>query len=188
MPEPIVKNTNRGWFITKQREGGDRTIAQQMEGLDRLVASCVGKSVLDIGCAEGLISLKLIDAGAIAAHGIEVRGDHVEIANKVRKSRPATFETADANEWVPRRNYDIVILLAVLHKLKDPTGACKRLAEAARELVVIRMPSRARWIIEDERSENTPHDIEVAMTEAGWRLDEEVTGPFNEPTGYFVRG
>ena len=42
------------WF------GGDRTFEQQMTGLDWLAEACRGKSVLDFGCAEGLISIHLL--------------------------------------------------------------------------------------------------------------------------------
>jgi 2-polyprenyl-3-methyl-5-hydroxy-6-metoxy-1,4-benzoquinol methylase len=184
--QAVVKNIDRGWFTTRNRPG-DRTLESQLEGLDRLIAFVPGKSVLDIGCAEGLIGIHLIDKGAIAIHGIEVRDDHVKVANRLRKGRACTFETADANTWVPKRSYSIVTMLAVLHKLVDPTAACKRFAEAARELVVIRLPPYGSTIV-DARSENKPFDIAAAMGEIGWLLDEETRGPFDEWVGYFTRG
>ena len=50
--------TKQGWFSTKGRLG-DRTLKQQLMGLDPLFAECKGKTVLDVGCAEGLISIEL---------------------------------------------------------------------------------------------------------------------------------
>ena len=174
-----------GWFHTKRRLG-DRSIEQQMEGLDRLVQAVPGKTVLDIGCAEGLITARLIDAGAIAGHGVEIIASHVKTANKIRKGRAINFEIGDANNWQPKRQYDIVIMLAVLHKLRDPSEATKRFADTARELVVIRLPPSGSLVL-DERSDFVPHDIEIAMTEAGWCLDEVVRGPIDEWVGYFLK-
>lgn len=174
-----------GWFTTKRRRG-DRTLKQQIEGLDRLITSARNRTVLDIGCAEGLISMHLIDHGAIAAHGIEIVAAHVEVANKLRKHRACMFETGDANDWKPKRQYDIVIMLAVLHKLRDPVAACKRYAAAAREQVVIRLPPYGTTIV-DERSDNQPFDIAQAMTDEGWTLEEESRGPLNEWVGYYVK-
>jgi predicted RNA methylase len=170
---------------TKGRPG-DRSLTQQLEALDRLVASVRGKTVLDIGSAEGLISMHLIDKGAIAAHGVEIVPGHVEVANKLRKARACMFEVGDANTWAPQRQYDVVLMLAILHKLQDPSAACRRFARAARDLVVIRLPPYGSAII-DIRSGNVPHNIEAVMREEGWRLDEETRGPLNEWVGYFVR-
>jgi 2-polyprenyl-3-methyl-5-hydroxy-6-metoxy-1,4-benzoquinol methylase len=182
MAEPLKK---LGWFSSKGRPG-DRTLESQLQGLDRLLEACPGKSVLDIGCAEGLISMHLVDRGSTATHGIEIVAGHIEVANKLRGARACAFEVGDANLWVPRRSYDIVIMLAVLHKLRDPTAAVKRYAEVAREMVVIRMPPYGFTIV-DDRSDSVPHDILTAMTSAGWKLDSGSTGPFDEVVGYFVR-
>ncbi len=176
-----------GWFHTRDRLG-DRSIEQQMMGLDLLVESCKGKSVLDIGCAEGLISIKLAQTGAIAVHGIEIIKDHVEVGNVLRKKLPVTFEVADANTWTPRRDYDIVIALALLHKLQNPTAACARFAARAREMVVLRLPPLHAPTIIDPRSENNPHYIGATMEKAGFELVREARdGPFDEYLGYWKR-
>ena len=175
-----------GWFHTKKRPG-DRAFEQQLTGLDHLIANVKGKSVLDVGCAEGLISHHLVDVGAIAAHGVEIVSGHVEVANKLRKDRACNFEVGDANEWVPRRQYDIVIMLAILHKLRDPAAACMRFAEVAREMVVIRLPPYGSTI-RDERSGMEPFDIHAVMEDAGFylRLSGPI-GPFDEWMGYYER-
>lgn len=176
-----------GWFHTKNRLG-DRTIQQQMMGLDLLLTSCKGKTVLDVGCAEGLISIELAKAGAVAVHGVEIVKAHVEVANKLRKSLPITFECADANDWAPKRDYDIVIALALLHKLRDPSTACRRFASRAREMVVLRLPPGPAPLIIDDRSERKPHDTVAAMTNCGFELIHEAyDGPFDEYLSYWKR-
>lgn len=177
----------KGWFSTPGRPG-DRTLGDQLKGLDWLLANCAHKTVLDIGCAEGLISIEIARRGALAVHGVEIVPDHVEVANRLRGGLPITFEVGDANTWRPRRAYDIVIALALLHKTKNPTTVCAALAEAAREAVVLRLPPDHAPTIIDPRSKNEPHHIGDTMGRAGFRLvSAEKSGHFGEWVGVWVR-
>lgn len=172
------------WF------GHDRTLAQQMMGLDRLFAQVEGKSVLDVGCAEGLLSIECARAGARRVVGIEIRDEAVEKAiAAVRKTDgDVKFDGGDANVYTPKSDYDIVLLLAVLHKLKNPTVACARLVARAKDLVVIRLPPVHAPTIIDERSGNEPHHIGVTMDKSGFELEHQsYDGPFGEWVGYYRR-
>lgn len=177
----------KGWFSTPGRPG-DRTLDDQVKGLDWLFANCAGKTVLDIGCAEGLISIELAKCGALAVHGVEIVPEHVAVANKLRGDLPVTFEVGDANVWRPRRAYDIVIALALLHKLKNPTAAAAAFAEAAREAVVLRLPPEHAPTIIDPRSKNEPHHIGETMRRAGFKMrDAQHNGHFGEWVGVWTR-
>ena len=171
------------WF----GKGGDRTLAQQLTGLNALIQRVPGKSVLDVGCAEGLIGIHLYDAGACAVHGIEMRADFVAEANHLRGDRACTFEVADANRFVPKRDYDIVIMLAILQKLSNPMDACARFAGRARELVVLRLPPKLAPVIMDERSGNRPWDMDTAMKAAGFQRFLTTKGHLDEWVGYYAR-
>lgn len=175
-----------GWFNTPGRLG-DRTLEQQMTGLVPLLGSVSGKSVLDIGCAEGLIALKLLDAGASAVHGVEHRKDFVEVANKLRGDRAATFEVGDANEWAPKRHYDVVLMLAILQKLRNPAQACMRYAQAANQLVVLRLPPKHAPVIIDERSHSQPFDMHEVMVAAGFEQTLVLSGHLGEWVGFYER-
>jgi SAM-dependent methyltransferase len=177
----------KGWFSTPGRPG-DRTLADQLKGLDPLLEACKGKTVLDVGCAEGLISLELVKRGASAVHGVEIVKEHVEVARRASAGLPVMFEHADLNHWRPRREYHIVIALAVLHKLRNPTEVAKALAGAARELVVLRLPPRDAPVIIDSRSGHEPHHIGDAMGDMGFELAEEsYAGHYNEWVGVYTR-
>lgn len=177
----------KGWFNTPGRPG-DRTLGDQLKGLDWLFANCAGKTVLDIGCAEGLISIELARRGALAVHGVEIVPEHVAVANTLRGDLPVTFEVGDVNVWRPRRAYDIVIALALLHKLKNPTAAAAAFAEAAREAVVLRLPPEHAPTIIDPRSKNEPHHIGETMRRAGFKLVHAAKdGHFNEWVGVWIR-
>jgi 2-polyprenyl-3-methyl-5-hydroxy-6-metoxy-1,4-benzoquinol methylase len=77
---------HKGWFTTAERPG-DRTLDQQLCGLDGLQHECAGKTVLDVGCAEGLISHYLARLGARSVYGIEIVPGHVDMANRAAARR-----------------------------------------------------------------------------------------------------
>ena len=178
----------KGWFHTPDRPG-DRTLIQQLTGLDPLLERVKGRTVLDVGCAEGLISMRLAYHGADYVWGIDIVPEHVKVAREIRLAglHDCSFSVEDANTYKPMRDYDIVLMLAVLHKLRDPTAACRRLAAAARELVVIRLPPKHAPKIVDERSGNVPHDIGATMHREGFVLAEVTTGHLDEWCGFFER-
>lgn len=176
-----------GWFHTKGRLG-DRTLQQQLMGLDPLFAECTGKTVLDIGCAEGLISIELAKAGAQLVHGVEIVADHVKVGQKLARKLPVGLMVQDANDWAPKNYYDIVIALALLHKLRDPSAACARFAAHCKDLMVLRLPPLHAPVIIDDRSGNEPHHIDLVMDRCGFVLEREARdGPFNEYVAYWRR-
>lgn len=177
----------RRWFHVGN-DAGDRSLDQQLVGLARLFDVCKGRSVLDLGCAEGLISMELVKAGATAAHGIEVVPEHVTLGRKLVGDLPVTLECADLNTWRPKASYDIVIALALLHKLKDPSAGCAAFCEAAKDLMVIRTPPKVDpWVIVDQRSGRKPHDIGKVLAGNGFKLKLQVEGTFGEVIGYWGR-
>lgn len=178
------------WFSVKG-EPGDRTLNQQLTGLGALVDGVKGKTVLDVGCAEGLLSLHLFDRGAEYVHGLEVVPEHVQIARKLAGFRNVAFMEGDADAFTlaPGMQYDIVIMLAVLQKLKDPSAAAEKFARTAREMVVLRLPPRGEnpLVVVDERSGNKPHNITDAMHRAGFMLKCALRGYLDEHITYWER-
>lgn len=175
-----------GWFVTPDRPG-DRTLEQQMTGLGPLLAEVEGKTLLDVGCAEGLISIECARAGAASTFGFDYFEWHLPISESLAQGLPCKFARLDANEWNPPEQYDIVLLLAVLHKLKDPTAACEKFAGAARDLCVIRLSPDGTEIIKDGRSRNVPHDIGRTMRYLGFAAERSELGPLGEVTWYYRR-
>lgn len=181
-----VESVKRGWFDLPGRPG-DRSLDMQLLGLDPLLEHCSGTTILDIGCAEGVLDLELADRGAIV-HGVEIVKEHVEIARKLAASyTTAVFECGDANTYEPHREYDTVLLLAILHKLKDPSRACARFAKVAKDLVVMRLPPEHAPGIVDARSGNKKHDMQAVMTWYGFQLERVTRGSFSEWCGWFRR-
>lgn len=183
----LERMRTHGWFHTPNRPG-DRTLEQQMTGLGPMFDEVPGKTVLDVGCAEGLISIECARRGAVSTHGVEFVAGHIEIARGLASELPGcTFEVANANGYQPRRAYDVVLLLAILHKLVDPDASCRRLASAARDLCVIRLGPDRKDVIIDARSNNVPQYIGRVMVEIGFRLEHSEAGPLGEWTWYYRR-
>lgn len=177
----------KGWFTTAGRPG-DRTLEQQMTGLEQLVAEVPGKTVLDVGCAEGLIGMELCRAGADAVIGLEIVPYHVNVGRDLVGDLPMTFILANLNNFdlSTLAPADIVIALSVLHKVKDPSRVCAALAVLAKDLCVIRLPPSGPVIV-DARSENVPHDIASVMEASGFTLEKVIEGPLSEWLGYYRR-
>jgi len=183
----------KGWFHTPGRTG-DRHLDEQLIGLDKLFVGVTGKTILDVGCAEGLITLECVKRGALFARGAEIVKDHVDVANAFKRSlsnpklsEKLDFIEADANVWEPEGRYDVVLLLAVLHKLRDPCEAAKRFASAANERVVVRWPIGSLGVIVDGRSGGTPHKVSKAIVKQGFEREHDVNGPRGEWLTYFRR-
>lgn len=174
----------KGWFVTGGRPG-DRTLAQQLVGLD--VVNIKGKTLLDVGCAEGLISIEMANRGAAAVHGVEIVPEHVKVGNRLRGDLPVTLEVGDANTWAPKRAYDVVFMLALLQKVRDPSAVCARFAAAACETVVLRLPPKYAPTIIDDRSGNKPHDIHAVMLACGFAQTKVLFGTFDEWIGRYDR-
>lgn len=183
MTKPI-----KPWFAVGNQPG-DRTLAQQMKGLDRLMAAVPGKTVLDCGCAQGLISIEMARAGAKYVHGVEILQPFVDTAwREANGLENVGFERGDMNTWVPPTRFEILTALAILQKLRDPCAVAGWMAHAATELIVIRTPpGRDPWVLPPERGRTVPHDIGRVLRDRGWRLSEQIAGTFDEVIGYWER-
>ena len=175
----------KGWFVTEGRDG-DRTLEQQMIGLEQLFREVHGKTVLDAGAAEGLISIELAKAGAIQCVGLEIVAGHVEVGQALIGELPVTLHVANLNHYDVSQHgsADMVLALAVLHKLKDPSAVCAALARQCNDLFVIRLPPSGAVIV-DDRSNRVPHDIGAVMEASGFTMESMTTGPFDEWLAYF---
>lgn len=179
----------RGWFDLPER-AGDRTLAQQMRGLDRMFDEVKGKAVLDVGCAEGLISLEAAARGAHSVTGVEIVPGHLKIAARLASERGfsnCSFIQADADQYHPQECYGVVLLLALLHKLQQPAIAAARFAAVCSDLCVVRLSPDGTEVIKDARTNFTPFDIGAVMRASGFDVEHQELGPFDEVVWYYRR-
>lgn len=180
----------KGWFVIPGKQSGDRSLAEQLKGLDPALAEAAGKSVLDLGCAEGLIALEMAKAGALRVYACDCNPESVEIAKGMRGELPVTFETQNVNVMVelgaaPWRA-DIVLALAILHKLRDPVRATQFAAAAAGSLLVIRHQGGSKGMIKSKWTVGEC-DSRAVLEARGFALERECHGPRDELVHYWRR-
>ena len=184
---------DKGWFKVKGiRPHGDRTLAEQMIGLDLALQAAVGKSVLDLGCAEGLISREFALAGATEVLGIELLYEHLEVAKKVCKDVPqVTFMrenlTTLANAVEVPSQFDIVLALGIIHKIKDPTMAMRFAARSCKELLAFRPPAYAQNGMVKSKHSDSYVNVSAVMIAEGFREGETIAGVRGESVQYWHR-
>lgn len=182
-------NKRKGWFIIPNIQDGDRTVDEQAQGLQDYDFN--GKTVLDLGCAEGLISAYALMEGAKLVHGCEIVNDHIQVARRLMAGKKAQFFEMDLGnfkQWhkntfsqmLPR--YDVVLMLGIAHKLKEPVSFIKY-AAAIGDAVIIRLPAK---ILSDKRSGFQSIDIPLLLA-PDFNLVAEPAGPRGEWMGIFER-
>lgn len=180
----------KGWFKVKGIQDGDRTVEQQLLGLAPALAEVKGKLVLDLGCAEGLVAREFAIAGADHVLGCDWVRDNVMVGRELVRGHPVTLLEADLNEqealnWITGIEADVVLMLAVLHKLREPGVLVRTVARKQPELVVVRLPPATAPVIVDARSQNRPCNVQVNFEQYGYSLERVERGHLDEWTGYF---
>lgn len=140
----------KGWFKIPGVQDGDRTGAEQLLGLQPALGSARGKSVLDLGSAEGLIAAEFARAGAAHVLGVELLQDHVDVARVVCKDLPQVlFHCEELGAYIGARpkppQYDIVLALGIAHKLLDPGVLLAFAARSCGGMLVFRGPGKDKF-------------------------------------------
>ena len=178
----------KGWFKIEGAHEGDRTLTEQLIGLEWLFDRISGKSILDLGCAEGLISKHLVaNHGARMSVGLTSVASQVDSGRKQCDGVAVTIRQQDLNKYaaVPELDlqFDCVLMLSILHKLHNPGGFLLRALPAAADIVIVRLPAP---VINDARSGFKPYDHRPVMRQ-WFDLVDEPTGPRGEYCGIWRR-
>ena len=179
-----------GWFQIKGITTGPRTVAEQMKGLSPALHEARGKSVLDLGSAEGCIAIEFAKFGAQPVDGVEFNPELLEIAQTLSKDVAGVrIIGGDLNDALPPTllaQYDIVLALAIAHKMREPSTPLRQWCAAARHLVVIRLPGGSTGAFKSKFS-NGVCDTNQVMPECGFELEETLPGPRDELVQYWRR-
>lgn len=175
-----------GWFIIPGRQTGDRTLEEQRTGVERALSECKGKRVLDLGCAEGLLSLEFARAGARAVHCVDSVGEHLTVAQDICSShRNMTFQQMNLNTPEPlAHRFDIVLALGVAHKLREPRVGIAYAAQSSDDLVLVRMTRYADAVLTSKFTGVTC-DVRTEMYAQGFWLQFVEPGPRQETVHYY---
>lgn len=184
----------KGWLIVPGKQEGDRTIEEQVEALRPAIAEAAGKTLLDLGCAEGLIGREFARVGAASVIGLDASAGHIGAAvSYCRKWKQMSFDVVDLNAAAAQLVYkvDIVLCLGIAHKMHDPGACIKLAADSSRDLVLIRSGRGAdeNGMIRSKHRSWITCDSHEIMRGRGFLLEKVVTGPppHSEPVEYWRR-
>lgn len=125
----------------------------RLAGLEMLLADCMGKTVLDLGASEGVISLRMLEKGAATVHGFDREPSRVRLASAMcSQFEEAQFWVADLSSWSTflsahrahlQVSYDIVCYLGVHQHLPAANRMVTLEGSALRtsDWFAVRMPS-----------------------------------------------
>lgn len=180
--------SRHGWLVIPGVQTGDRTLEEQMLGLAPALAEASGKTVLDLGCAEGLIGREFARAGAADVLGLETLDEHIQVARRQCKGFAVRFKQRDLNDQKPPKvpSYDIVLALAILHKLNQPARGAEYCCRASKALIVIRLPVGSDGVIFGKHT-RVRCDLGQAMASHGFALERVEDGPRKELVQYWRR-
>jgi len=97
------------------------------------------RKVVDLGCGDGYMTVRLYDAGRPAAMvGIDPAPNAIAVARANQGDRDIQFTVADAeNSGLEGDAFDIGLLVGVIHHTARPTRVIAEALRVARELVLL---------------------------------------------------
>lgn len=189
----------KGWLkVPGIRPDGDRSLDEQMMGVREALPEAKGKTVLDLGCAEGLIGREFALAGAAGVLGIESLADHLKVARAACADCPQmSFEQAYLQDWIPAHDppmvFDIVLALGIIHKLYDPAVPLRWAARACGDLLLFRAPANAwdGWVTAKHKAPGAQTRVRchvpTVMAEEGFVLERKIDGVRGEGVEHWRR-
>ena len=118
----------RAVYSTRRGRARYRAVFGELSKFARLHSK-----LLDVGCNDGVYTIPYCELGGVA-HGIDISQPLVEKAReKARATRvAATFEVADVEEYLPKPEYDVVLMSEVLEHLRTPGLAVRNAVRGLR--------------------------------------------------------
>jgi 2-polyprenyl-3-methyl-5-hydroxy-6-metoxy-1,4-benzoquinol methylase len=147
-----------GWFEIDGLQTGVHKLENRLNALRMLAEHAKDATILDLGCAEGLISAWLYDQGpARFVDGVEQHPPYLKTARELHGRNPAfRFFQCNVNEGFDDLiltkllpNYDIVLCLCLAHKLQHPRQFLLKAARLCNRFFALHLPYD---IINDPRS------------------------------------
>ena len=187
-----IPTYQQGWFIIPGvKSNGYRTLTEQLTNLDMALAAADGKSVLDLGCAEGLIAKTFACKGARRVDALTIVQGEIDIGRTLCDGLPVNFHQVDLRDfdrWANKNpltllpQYDMLLLLSIIHKMRDIGRFIEQVLPLAADWLVV----RSAEVIIDVRSDFKPYALKKRLLQ-DFDLQFEGPGPQGEWVGIFRR-
>lgn len=117
-----------------------------LSGFDRLSSSISPGPVLEVGCGEGELSMRLAARGH-RVRGCDVSADVIDEARGRARSAGLAVEfwQCDIQDLTEQDAAPLVICCEVLEHLLDPQAGLERLALLARPWLIVSVPREPLW-------------------------------------------
>jgi len=128
------------YAYTRQERVSSRMSNARMSDAILGATDFAGRTVLDIGCGDGLYTLELARAGAVQVTGIDPAPNAIALATEKAAAAGAhnvTFRVADVDALKGGPRFDIVVFRGVLHHLRDPASAVHIAGGLCRQMVIL---------------------------------------------------
>jgi SAM-dependent methyltransferase len=126
----VGRRSRRSYYhLPEQGLRGREHPTERLAGLKRLGALARGRTVLDLGCAEGVLLRMLVEEGARLGHGLDSSPHRVAAARAIAPHPALRFEEGDLDrpaelaDHAFSRHYDLVTMLGVYQQLAPTTRA-----------------------------------------------------------------
>jgi predicted O-methyltransferase YrrM/2-polyprenyl-3-methyl-5-hydroxy-6-metoxy-1,4-benzoquinol methylase len=172
----IQKKITSHYFYAPEFEMfGKWLVSDRIDGLDSLFRTVKGKTVLDLGIADGIISKICLDSGAKFIHGIDIEEDRVKKASTLCNHPASLFITADLNNGLSpiienfvHTKYDVVLYLGVHHHLlpQNHKNILHEIANCCSFQIYIRTSNRL-FLEEDLQNELALLGFKLIFTKQG---------------------
>jgi 2-polyprenyl-3-methyl-5-hydroxy-6-metoxy-1,4-benzoquinol methylase len=106
-------------------------VALRAKAVRRLVPELAGKSLIDLGCGDGRISIPLVaETGELLL--VDSSAGMLELARRSVPSGSAgrvSFRCVDLTDFEPQQRYDIVLCIGVLAHVPSPPATLRQIAQ-----------------------------------------------------------
>lgn len=180
---PVANLKQAHWHSTFHKDyygdgrsglSGKASAAHRRAALEAVVPIANGSTILDMGCAEGLMLPPFLESGASAIHGVDHSAKRIASARELVRSNRVRFDTVELNdpaclddEEIFESFYDIVLCL----------GVYQHLDEEIRRLVLYKALQRTGRYFVFRAPKAAACEAFPLIQRAGFQLDSIVKSP-----------
>jgi 2-polyprenyl-3-methyl-5-hydroxy-6-metoxy-1,4-benzoquinol methylase len=116
--------------------------------LDLLFAAAAPRSVLDVGCGEGVLTYRWAQRlGEKPIVGIDLADPKLEAQWRTRRRENLQFRTMDVDglRSFPDRSFDLATAIEVLEHVPDPERTLAEMARIAERHLLVSVPREPLW-------------------------------------------